>query len=413
MGKTHIIAVAGKGGVGKTTTCGMMIDYLCKAGKGPLLVVDADANSNLNEVLGVEVETTLGDIREEMAQAEKNGTVPPSMTKADYAEMKFSSALVEEDDYDMLVMGRTQGKGCYCFVNGVLKTQIDKYVGNYKYMVIDNEAGLEHISRGTLPHVDTMLLISDCSRRGIQAAGRLAEMIRDLELKPGVMKLIVNRAPNGELNPGVAEEIEKYHLELAGVLPQDETVYAFDCEGKPSSQVPDDAPVKKALAGKNILVLSARDENYKAIGAGAGLAYGQKVGAESAVDINLAKQLNTVMTQLGVNAQSIVMNIGSAAAGYGFEYVASTLDRVKDAALSQSDAMLQMPIITPVSADTWGVKESIMPEADMPEWGSQEERGIEMEIVTAAAVLASGSDAVIMRHPEAIRTIAAMIGELV
>ena len=171
--------------------------------------------------------------------------------------------------------------------------------------------------------------------------------------------------------------------------------------------------IAEALSGKNILVLSARDENYKAIGAGAGLAYGQKVGAESAVDINLAKQLNTVMTQLGVNAQSIVMNIGSAAAGYGFEYVASTLDRVKDAALSQSDAMLQMPIITPVSADTWGVKESIMPEADMPEWGSQEERGIEMEIVTAAAVLASGSDAIIMRHPEAIRTIAAMIGELV
>ena len=171
--------------------------------------------------------------------------------------------------------------------------------------------------------------------------------------------------------------------------------------------------IAEALSGKNILVLSARDENYKAIGAGAGLAYGQKVGAESAVDINLAKQLNTVMTQLGVNAQSIVMNIGSAAAGYGFEYVASTRDRVKDAALSQSDAMLQMPIITPVSADTWGVKESIMPEADMPEWGSQEERGIEMEIVTAAAVLASGSDAVIMRHPEAIRTIAAMIGELV
>ena len=171
--------------------------------------------------------------------------------------------------------------------------------------------------------------------------------------------------------------------------------------------------IAEALAGKNILVLSARDENYKAIGAGAGLAYSQKVGAESAVDINLAKQLNTVMTQLGVSAQSIVMNIGSAAAGYGFEYVASTLDRVKDAALSQSDAMLQMPIITPVSADTWGVKEAIMPEADMPEWGSQEERGIEMEIVTAAAVLASGSDAVIMRHPEAIRTIAAMIGELV
>ena len=148
---THTIAVAGKGGVGKTTTCGMMIDYLVKKKQGPILVVDADANSNLNEVLGVEVETTLGDIREEMAQAELKGTMPKYMTKAEYADMKFSSALVEEDDFDMLVMGRTQGKGCYCFVNGVLKAQVDKYANNYRYLVIDNEAGLEYLSRGTLP----------------------------------------------------------------------------------------------------------------------------------------------------------------------------------------------------------------------------------------------------------------------
>ena len=248
MARSHTIAVAGKGGVGKTTTCGMIIDYLCKAGKGPLLVVDADANSNLNEVLGVEVETTLGDIREEMARAEQTGSVPANMTKADYAEMKFGTALIEEDDYDMLVMGRTQGKGCYCFVNGVLKTQLDKYIGNYNYVIMDNEAGLEHISRGTLPHVDTMLLVSDCSRRGIQAVGRIAEMIRELDLKPGEMKLIVNRAPGGELNPGVAEEIKKYDLDLVGVLPQDDLVYEYDCEGKPSSQVPDSAPVKQALA---------------------------------------------------------------------------------------------------------------------------------------------------------------------
>ena len=185
--------------------------------------------------------------REEMARAEQKGTVPANMTKADYAEMKFGTALIEEDDFDMLVMGRTQGKGCYCFVNGVLKTQIDKYAGNYRYMVIDNEAGLEHISRGTLPHVDTMLLISDCSRRGVQAVGRIAEMIRELELKPGTMKLIVNRAPGGVLNAGVMEEIKRYDLDLVGVLPQDELVYEYDCEGKPSSQVPDSAPVKQAL----------------------------------------------------------------------------------------------------------------------------------------------------------------------
>ena len=245
----YTIAVAGKGGVGKTTVCGMMIDALIKGGKGPLLVVDADANSNLNEVLGVEAGVSLGQIREEIAQAELRGdTIPKSMTKADYAEYRFESALAEEDDFDMIVMGRTQGKGCYCFVNGVLKTQLDKYIGNYNYVIMDNEAGLEHISRGTLPHVDTMLLVSDCSRRGIQAVGRIAEMIRELNLKPGEMKLIVNRAPGGELNPGVAEEIKKYGLDLVGVLPQDDLVYEYDCEGKPSSQVPDSAPVKQALA---------------------------------------------------------------------------------------------------------------------------------------------------------------------
>ena len=183
---TQTIAVAGKGGVGKTTISGMIIDRLIRQKKGPILVVDADANSNLNEVLGVEVETTLGAIREEMAQSELKGTVPAGMTKADYAELKFADALIEEDDFDMLVMGRTQGQGCYCYVNGVLKTQINKYVGNYRYLVVDNEAGLEHISRGVLPHVDTLLLISDCSRRGIQAVARIAEMVRELELKPAI-----------------------------------------------------------------------------------------------------------------------------------------------------------------------------------------------------------------------------------
>ena len=249
MANPHTIAVAGKGGVGKTTTCGMLIDLLCQKGNGPVLVVDADANSNLNEVLGVEVETSLGAIREEMAQAELKGTIPSGMTKADYAEFKFNSAIIEEDDFDMLVMGRTQGKGCYCFVNGVLKTQVDKYAQNYRYIVMDNEAGLEHVARGTLPHVDTMLLISDCSRRGIQAAARVAEMVEEMELKPGKMGLIVNRAPEGKLEQGVMEEIEKHGLELLGVLPQDEAVYRCDCDGQPSAKLPLSNPVKAALKG--------------------------------------------------------------------------------------------------------------------------------------------------------------------
>ena len=172
------------------------------------------------------------------------------------------------------------------------------------------------------------------------------------------------------------------------------------------------AAVAEALPTSNILFLSAREENYKTIGAACSLAYGHTMGAESAVDINLAKQLNVLTTQLGVVPTNMVMNLGSAAAGYGFEYVSSTMDRVKSAALEQNDNMLQMPVITPVSAETWSVKESIMSEADAPEWGSREERGIEMEIVTAAACLASGSNAVILRHPRSVKTIAAMIAAL-
>lgn len=171
--------------------------------------------------------------------------------------------------------------------------------------------------------------------------------------------------------------------------------------------------VAEALQGKNVLIMSAREENYKAVAAAAGLAYGQKVGAESAVDINLAKQLNVLIGQLGVDPANVVMNVGSAAAGYGFEYVVSTMDRVKAAALSQGDVQLQMPIITPVADEAWNVKEAMASEADMPEWGSQEERGIDMEIETAAAVLASGSNAVILKHPASVATISKLINELV
>jgi len=166
------------------------------------------------------------------------------------------------------------------------------------------------------------------------------------------------------------------------------------------------------LAGENVLLLSATEDNYKGIAAAAGLAYGHKLGAQSAVDVNLAKQLNVLINQLGVKSESVVMDIGSGAVGYGFEYLVSTMERIKLAALGQSDKMLQMPIVTPVSKEAWSVKEAIAPEADFPQWGPLEQRGIDMEIATAAACLAAGSNAVILMHPDAVATLSRLICKL-
>ena len=254
---TCSIALAGKGGTGKTTVAGLIVDILVKAGKGPILAVDADANSNLNEVLGAEKPLSLGEIREEIAQAEtqEKSHIPPNLSKQEYMDFRFGAALAEEDDYDMLVIGRTQGKGCYCFVNDILREQLKKYYQNYKYLVVDNEAGLEHISRGILPPVDLILLVSDCSRRGIQAAGRIAAMAKELELDVKRMGLIVNRAPNGILSDGINEEINIQKLELLGVIPMDDTIYKYDTDGKPLVQIPANSPARESL-GKIISSLA-------------------------------------------------------------------------------------------------------------------------------------------------------------
>ena len=173
------------------------------------------------------------------------------------------------------------------------------------------------------------------------------------------------------------------------------------------------AAIAEALAGKNVLLMSAKNENYKTVGASVALANGQKVGAETADDINLAKQLNIMMKGLNVNPASIVMDIGTAAVGYGYEYAASTFDRIRLAALQQSDADLQMPILAAVCNDTWGVKESTASVEDEPAWGCREERAISMEIATAAADLTGGADAVVLRHPASVATVKKFITELV
>ncbi len=170
--------------------------------------------------------------------------------------------------------------------------------------------------------------------------------------------------------------------------------------------------VAEALRGKNVLFVSAREEDYKVLSAAVVMAGGQKLSAESAVDINLAKQLNVLISQMGVQAGSTVMNVGAAAAGYGYEYVASTLDRVKAAALGQNDVQLQMPIYTPVSSETWSVKEASASEEEMPEWGDREDRAVKMEIATASACIAGGSDAVVLRHPRSVATISKLVASL-
>lgn len=243
------IAVAGKGGTGKTTLTGLLIDYLAKNGQGPILAVDADANANLNEVLGIDIEETIGEIREDVSQRSLagNNNFPGGMLKADYLKYKLNTAITEGNGYDMIVMGRSQGPGCYCYVNGVLKAQIDSLSGNYDYIIIDNEAGMEHLSRKIVEDIDTLFLISDCSRRGIQAVGRIRQLVDELKLKVGQIFLIVNRVPENKLNEGTLEEIKNQKLNLIGTIPMDSMVFEYDSSGKPLVELPEDSISKKAL----------------------------------------------------------------------------------------------------------------------------------------------------------------------
>jgi acetyl-CoA decarbonylase/synthase complex subunit delta len=237
----------------------------------------------------------------------------------------------------------------------------------------------------------------------VDAAKRACQM-------PGVhfVSLVLESAdPNGR--DASVEDCAALCRELAGSLSLPLVVQGCKNTGKDGKLF---EKIAEVLQGKNVLLMSAREENYKAVAVAAVMAYGQKIGAESSVDINLAKQLNVLISQLGVGSENLVMNLGAAAAGYGFEYVASTIERVKSAALVQNDAMLQMPIITPVSAEAWSVKEALVSEEDIPEWGPLEERGIAMEISTAAAALAAGSNAVILRHPAAAAAVSKLISEL-
>ncbi len=235
------IALAGKGGTGKTTLAGFLIKYLIMKGKTPVLAVDADSNANLNEVLGLEVADTLGNAREEM----KKGVVPGGMTKDIFMSMKLEQAVIEQEGFDLIVMGRPEGAGCYCAANTLLSGFLERLENNYPYRVIDNEAGMEHISRLTTNNVDILLIVSDTSRRGIQAAARINELAKNLNIGVGKSYLVINQTKN-KISDNILKLINEKGLELAGTIPMDEVIYEYDLNGYPTIKMPEESKSVKA-----------------------------------------------------------------------------------------------------------------------------------------------------------------------
>ena len=242
---TTTIAMAGKGGVGKTTISGLLVRYMKDKGLTPVLAVDADSNANLHEVLGLEQPPTLGDAREEMKSV--GAQVPGAMTKDMLIEMRVNQALVEEKDYDMLVMGRPEGPGCYCAANTVLAATLDKLLENYPFIVIDNEAGMEHLSRVVAKTIDILIIVSDPSRRSVETAIRVRDLVKTLPIELGKDFLIVNQVPGGTLPEPTLNRIEEAGMNLLAVIPGDDELSRLDAGGEPTAVLlADDSPVVQA-----------------------------------------------------------------------------------------------------------------------------------------------------------------------
>jgi len=253
---TTTIALAGKGGVGKTTTAGMIIKYLMQSQPGAILAIDADPSSNLNMVLGLDLEWTVGDIRENMlAQVKKSltaggaamGALEGGMSKHDYLDYEIRSALAEGDQFDLIAMGRSEGPGCYCAVNHNMREVIDSISKHYRYMVIDNEAGMEHLSRRTTRDVQHLFVVTDPTQRGLVAAERIAGFRKEMDIHIENTYLILNRL-NGEMPPALAAHIDGMEIPLLGVIPADTDLVEFEFSGRPLVDLGDDSPVYRAVA---------------------------------------------------------------------------------------------------------------------------------------------------------------------
>jgi CO dehydrogenase maturation factor len=238
------IAVAGKGGTGKTTLSALMVLMLKEGGATPILAVDADPNYNLGEALGIEVTETLGSATDEVL--DNKGNIPPGMTKGALLEMRMHQSVIEGEKVDLLVMGRPEGPGCYCFANNLLRKALEELNKNYKMVLIDNEAGMEHLSRKTTAKVDILFLVSDHTIKGIRTAARLRDLAQDMKIDVKEVGLVVNMV-EGEIDPRAVKEIESLGLSLAGVVPKDPAVSGLYLDDEPIIGIGDDSPVKSAV----------------------------------------------------------------------------------------------------------------------------------------------------------------------
>ena len=238
------IAVAGKGGSGKTSVTSLIIRYLKKKGSGPVLAVDADPNANLGESLGLEVKETVGLTLNSFQRDKIN--IPPGMTKESYLEFKLNSIIVESRGLDLVTMGRGEGPECYCYPNLILRKVIDNLAENYAYVVMDNEAGMEHLSRRTTQNIDQLILISDHSVKGVRTVARIRELVSGLKLLVKRQSVIINFAP-AKLDPLVVKELDKLGINLTATIPLDKEIYEYDLKLKPLLDLPDTSKAVKAV----------------------------------------------------------------------------------------------------------------------------------------------------------------------
>ena len=239
------IAVAGKGGTGKTSVTTLVIRHLMKKGPGPLLAVDADPNANLGESLGLEIRQTIGTIIASFNEEKIN--IPPGMTKEAYLEFKLSDALTESRGIDLVTMGRGEGPDCYCYPNTLLRKFTDSLSQNYAYVVMDNEAGMEHLSRRTTQNIDELLLVSDHSVKGVRAIARVKPLVDELKLVVKRQSVIINKVSGG-LDPAVSAELDRLEMIPSAIIPLDENVLRYDLDMKPLRGLPDDSPAVRAVS---------------------------------------------------------------------------------------------------------------------------------------------------------------------